>query len=109
MALEVCFHSIFQNKWIEFHQISYMQWHIDKIKVSLFAHLLQSYGPLLSEFRFCSISLVQINRISQSFVNALILTRFALDCNLSFLQICNKSYVLTLIDDSILFSILNIF
>ena len=72
-----------ENKLAEFHQILYMDtyWHDLSLDcyMSFFTHLYQSYSPWFTpEFRFCSISCEQIDRISPNFIYAFILTRSTL-------------------------------
>ena len=72
-----------ENKLTEFHQILYMHSYWQSLScdcyTSFFAHLYQSYGPWFrSKFPFHSISWKRIDRISQNFIYALILTRSSL-------------------------------
>ena len=72
-----------ENKLAEFHQILHMHtyWHDLSLDcyMSFFTHLYQSYSPWFTpEFRFCSISWEQIDRISPNSIYAFILTRSTL-------------------------------
>ena len=82
-----------ENKLTEFHKF-YKCTHIDMIYyTSIFAHLYQSYGHWFTpEFCFRSISLEQIDRISQNFIMHSYCQDLAWDCYTSFFTHLYQSY-----------------